>query len=222
MGCVILELLIWAVLDFESVECFASERYGRKFPGKQINVIEDDAFWQRDEDGKVRLRDAVTKQIDELGATLRDTNQPRLKEVLGLVKRALETDKGKRINADSFKNTMDSIYRQAVVDSRSGPQVDARQPYSQTIGLSTNPADRRTRESRNPPGVHRPGTPPQQQGLYIGSEPLTASPVEASPRDRRKEGSFNHGVALSERLRTHSHSDPSLQVREGSSESAQR
>ena len=44
LGCVLLELLLWAVFGFDFVQNFAEERRGRSFPDSKTNILIDDAF----------------------------------------------------------------------------------------------------------------------------------------------------------------------------------
>lgn len=115
LGCVFLELLLWAVLGFRSVETFMTERKGRSCPDSPTNVLVDDAFWQM-KAGSPVLRLAVEDRLQLLkGTVLKQEGQP-FKEVVELIPRMLDPKPQNRIVALNLWNTLDKIYKQKMVD----------------------------------------------------------------------------------------------------------
>lgn len=115
LGCVLLELLLWAVFGFDSVQNFAEERRGRSFPDSKTNVLVDDAFWERRND-VTRLRDAVTEKLRLLEKRELERNSQPFEEVVELIGQMLDTNPKTRILALNLWNGLDGIYRQKKVD----------------------------------------------------------------------------------------------------------
>lgn len=152
LGCVFLELLIWAVLGFRAVEDFRSKRLDRRYPGSQTDVVEDDAFWQMGQNGDITVRKSVDSWTQVLRqAILQQKNQP-FKEVLDLVEKMLDTAKDTRIAALDLFDTLDRIYKQKKIDLENvdddslpdGNEAQERSPYLPRLSL--NPPDRRSPE----------------------------------------------------------------------------
>ena len=113
LGCVFLELLTWAVYDFQTVEQFASSRVDRRFPDSHVDMVFDDGFWQITGDGHVIIRNSVSTWIQELRGRIR---QQPLEEVLELVVCMLAPDRLKRITALHLWENLDRIYQQQKLD----------------------------------------------------------------------------------------------------------
>ena len=113
LGCIFLELLTWAVYDFQSVEQFASNRVDRRFPDSHVNMIFDDGFWQMTRDGQVIIRNSVSTWIQDLRCRIR---QQPLTEVLELVICMLDPDRLKRITAQDLWDQLDRIYKRQRLD----------------------------------------------------------------------------------------------------------
>ena len=113
LGCIFLELLTWAVCDFQSVERFASNRVDRRFPDSHVDMIFDDGFWQMTGDGHVIIRNSVSAWIQALRGQIR---QQPLIEVLELVICMLNPDRLKRITALDLWDKLDRIYEQQRLD----------------------------------------------------------------------------------------------------------
>lgn len=152
LGCVFLELLIWAVLGFQEVEDFRSKRLDRRYPGSQTDTVEDDGFWQMLQNGDITVRKSVDNWTQILKeAILQQQSQP-FKEVLDLVLRMLETVKETRIPALDLYDTLDRIYKQKRIDlenvnNDSLPDSNGAQERSLYLPrLSLKPPDRRSPE----------------------------------------------------------------------------
>ncbi|KAL9119591.1 MAG: hypothetical protein Q9187_003854 [Circinaria calcarea] len=116
LGCVFLELLIWAVFDDEAVKSFANERVARRFPDSQIDEGKDDTFWQIKKDDKPIRRDAVERQIKNLrNEVLHGVAEP-FKEVVELIERMLDINRSTRIIALDLWDTLNRIVEQKKVD----------------------------------------------------------------------------------------------------------
>lgn len=188
LGCVFLELLIWAVLGFQAVEDFRSERLDRRYPGSQTEFVVDDAFWQMLQTGDIMVR----KSVDDWTQTLREAvlqqdNQP-FKEVLDLVIKMLETVKETRIPALDLYDTLDRIYRQKKIDlenvnNDSLPDMPR---------LSMNPPDR-----RSPEWIREGATVAVRNAGTATGDFLTPSPMSSiSPHSPR--GSHRRNSSASE------------------------
>ena len=153
LGCVFLQLLIWAVFEYQAITDFDKERFARRCPNSPTDFIEDDAFWQMDEDGSVKLRASVHKYVQRLREDFQSEDVPRqrqqsFKAVLELVIRMLEPDKPIRINALQVWNTLDNIYKQTRVDfgrvanmanNSVSESHESQQPDTQPVRLSMEP-----------------------------------------------------------------------------------
>ena len=172
LGCVFLELLIWAILDFPSVKKFANERYAKRSPGSPTDILEDDGFWQMAQDTTVTLRKPVLLWIQTLKEMAAQQQKQPFKEVLDLVIRMLDTNRHTRIIALDVWNTLDSIYKQKRVDL--DKTTDGSKAEINGNGVFIGPLPRL---SMDPPDR---GTPEQTQ-----EDRLTTSPTDLFPPVRR-------------------------------------
>ena len=115
LGCVILELLLWAVFGFDSVQSFAQERRGRSFPDSPTNILVDDAFWEM-KGGCPVLRHAVKEKLRLLEESVLKRESQHFKEVVELIWQMLECNPQKRIVARTLWNRLDGIFKQKEVD----------------------------------------------------------------------------------------------------------
>ena len=147
MGCVFLELLIWAVFDYESVKTFARNREGRRLFDFPHNFIVDDAFWEKQEDDTLRLRQAVHRQFEVLRTGLQNNGFSYFEKLLDLVIVMLDTDRLNRITALALWKTLDTIFKQAILDMKrlrpddllTEMQADDSDSRSNSSGHSSNP-----------------------------------------------------------------------------------
>ncbi len=224
MGCVFLELLVWAIFDWSSVKAFESDRDQRRFPGTHIEPHRtDDAFWQMTEDGTVSLRQSVKDWITKLQDELRRQKLEPFEKALKLVAGMLETDRQTRISALDLWNKLDSINKKATEDMKtlkSDSLVAAIDKESSRSPLplpqlSTKTRVRRTPEPISPAFTDKSDAHPPRAALYTGEGLLTASPqATSSTRDRRRNSSISN-YTLSSRPR--GLSDSSMRVQDGSS-----
>lgn len=152
LGCVFLELLVWAVLGFQHVEEFRKQREDRRYPGSPRDIQSDDAFWQMLQNGDVILRKPVEEYIKNLKeVVLQQWKQP-FKEILDLVIKMLDTAKETRIPALDLYDTLDRIFKQKKIDLESFDggflpnSNDAQERSRHMVRLSMVPPDRRSLE----------------------------------------------------------------------------
>ncbi len=147
LGCVFLELLIWAVLDCQAVDSFASERVDRRYPGSQTYLAEDDSYWQKAESGGITLRKQVLDWIERLKSKVQKQRQQPFMEVLELIIKMLDPDRYTRILALDLWNTLEQICYQKNLDLQDSqddcePESNNHDPSSDLPRLSLSPPDR--------------------------------------------------------------------------------
>ena len=207
MGCVFLELLIWAAFNYKSVKSFTSDRDQRRSPGSQTDIVADDGFWQRDGDGNITLRQSVQNWIEKLRNELRRQGNQYFEKVLDLVIRMLDTERRTRIPALDLWDTLDRIHKQATVDMKKFKHDSLPAEVDLDFGksslalprLSTNAPDRRTPEPISPTVTNRSNTHPLRSGLYSGGDFLTASPMAISSASGHRRDSSASNYTLSSR-----------------------
>ena len=185
LGCVFLEILIWAVFGFQSVEDFRDKRHDRRFPESPRWRTEDDAFWQELPNGDIILRKPVEEQVQSLReAILQQRNQP-FKEVLELVIKMLDPVKETRIPALDLYDTLGRIYKQKRIDLEnvedgSLPDMhDAQERSPPLVRLSMDPPDRRS------PGTRDGLNITVRNAGNLTGDLLTVSPVSPTRSHRR-------------------------------------
>lgn len=180
LGCVFLEILIWAVRDFRSVKTFTSQRTARRSPDSRTDILVDDGFWQMAEDGTATLRQSVLDCIQSLRGLVSQQEGEPFKEVLELVVCMLDVDRRSRVIALDVWNTLDSIYKQKRLDLNKMMVGDSKLEREDP----TNPLVVLPRLSMNPPGRRSP-EPTQatlstsgRRVILADREFLTASPID--------------------------------------------
>ena len=109
LGCVFLELLVWALFDFETVKKFKKERFARR-DLSAASSREDDAFWQRDESQSIVLRKAVDAYILSLEDRVKRLQRPKaFQAVVDLIKAMLNINSERRIKALHVEDTLERI-----------------------------------------------------------------------------------------------------------------
>ena len=116
LGCVFLELLVWAHFGHQELENFAKERKGRRAPESNTMVIEDDAFWQMKRTGETYLRLVVKDWMDRLRDKVQQQKAQPFRGVLKLVEKMLSLDRTSRITAIIVLDTLERINNQMKVD----------------------------------------------------------------------------------------------------------
>ena len=202
-GCVFLELLIWAVLGFESVEDFRSKRVDRRYPGSQTDIVTDDAFWQMLPNGAVTVRKSVENCIQALrDGVLRQRNQP-FKEISELILKMLDTDKETRILALDLHDTLDRIYKQKKIDLEnvkddSVPDSPTAQEGSDYLPrYSLDPPDRRFQERTREGAAVTVRNPGNSTGDFLTASPISSSSPHLSHASHRRNSSTSEFVGRS-------------------------
>lgn len=224
MGCIFLELLLWAVFGYAAVMNFSNNRDGRRFPDSPTDDGEDDAFWQMDEACNITLRESVQSCINHLRSELQRRRLVYFEKVLDLIIRMLDTERRTRILALDLWNTLESIDKQATIDMRrlkrealpAELEVDVEESSSSLPRLSINAPDSRTPEPASPAPSNRSDVHSYRPAaLYTGGDLLTASPVATSSTRAQRRDSLTSNNTLSSRSR--GLSDSSIQVQGASS-----
>ena len=209
LGCVFLELLIWAVYGNQSVNDFATERIDRRFPDSRTDEGQDDAFWQMNESGQPFLRDSVKSRIFVLNQdVLRQETQP-FKEVLELTTRMLDPQRKTRIIALDLWDTFNRIFEQKKVDLAK-PRDDASEKATESKSKAVIPMPRMSLKEpvRSNPGIslteaqhdgststHRaslPVNPRYTHPLAIPRDTTITEHLTVSPSDIRSPLSDGH------------------------------
>ena len=107
LGCVFLEVLIWAVSGSRAVKRFSNQRNDKR-DFSETDSMKDDAFWQKVGD-KYVLRDTVVAQLKRLAEAISEPGARPVKDVLKCVKQMLETENEKRIKAPDLSELLDQI-----------------------------------------------------------------------------------------------------------------
>ena len=145
LGCVFIEMLIWAVYDYDSVKSFGDSRDGPRVPN---GALTDDAFWHIDLDGNPQRRRSVDEWFTNLDQELKRRNLQPLQDVLALVNRMLDTNRQERIKTLDLWDTLTRIYDQMKVDFETYEDdsvLDQSTPtktHRQSLSLSTKEPDR--------------------------------------------------------------------------------
>lgn len=224
MGCVFLELLVWATFGWSAVKNFERERVDRRFPGTQIDrYAKDDGFWQITGDEKASLRQSVKDWIMKLQDELQRQKLEPFEKALKLVTRMLETDRQSRVSALLVWNTLDIINKQATEDMKKlksdslVAEVDKEfsRPPSQLSRLSKDVSVRRDSELISPAVTDRSDARPPRAARYAGDVLLTTLPqATSSMRGHRRYSSMSDFTPSS---RSRGLSDSSMRLQDGSS-----
>ena len=197
LGCVFLELLIWAILGPDSVEKFGNERLDRRYPGSKTDAVFDDSYWQMTQDGAITVRNTVLQRIEILHRKVTFQPQQPFEAVLKLILRMLDPNRRTRILALDVWNTLDNIYNETTLDLQNInddalPEGKSDGPPSLLPRLSLNPIDRLDFDSP------RNGSIPSNPNLMsITGEFLSASPIDTRMQRRNSFGSTTSATAAS-------------------------
>ncbi|KAI4251294.1 MAG: hypothetical protein LQ352_004941 [Teloschistes flavicans] len=227
MGCVFLELLVWAVFGHQSVQTFHDARGGRRFPDSQTEFTDDDAFWQMDQDGNTKLRQPVIDQLQRLRDEIQCRGLVSFEKVLDLVGDMLDTNRQTRIPASRLWKTLDRICDQAATLEMEKLGDDAL--LADVATDSKNISTYLPRISTDAPNHHNPEVivsptvtitndghaPSKQPAQYIEDGFLAASPVVSTTLlGRHRRSSSANSFTVSSRSR--GLSDSSMRVQNGS------
>ena len=206
LGCVFLELLIWAIFNNEAVEGFTAERVARRFPESRTDAFEDDAFWQMKEDNTPFLRGAVSYRIDELRKVALTHEAQPFKEVVELIEKMLDPYRRTRIIALDLWDTLTRIVEQKRVDLND-VYDDSLKKSSGTKGVSLPRLSLQAPVRRDPElaitesPYEDTRMPPSTSSLSLSvpltlnipQGPTTGQPPTVSPISMRSPHSSRHG-----------------------------
>ncbi len=118
LGCVFLELLTWAVFGSTNLVTFSDQRDDKRNADSGADSMKDDAFWQK-KGNKYVLRETVVAQLRRLDTALIQPGALPFKEVVGYVRRMLETETHKRIKALELCDLLDRICLAKTIEKES-------------------------------------------------------------------------------------------------------
>ena len=113
LGCVFLQLLLWALCGHEAVSEFKTDRNGKR---TESDVIEDDAFWHKDTNGHICRREAVENVITRLETRVLQHDAQSFKEILNLTVSMLDVIPTTRIKALDLYDALHKIKTQKAVE----------------------------------------------------------------------------------------------------------
>ena len=214
LGCVFLELLIWAVLGSPTVETFSDQRGDKRNANSGTGSMKDDCFWQKVGNEYV-LRDIVITQLGRLDKALVEPSAPPFKEVVDYIRRMLKIKTDERIKALDLFDLLGrtSITKTIEVES---PR-DESEPVTRLSLIPTDQHSPTATTNINSPSGRSSGP------AYADNFALTPSDMspQASRHSRNSSASeFLHATRSRQSSNASSHSNLSLRERRGSHSSA--
>ncbi|KAK4693042.1 hypothetical protein P7C71_g4277, partial [Lecanoromycetidae sp. Uapishka_2] len=183
LGCVLLELLVWALCGSKAVEDFRNDREARRDLTSTAKW-EDDAFWQKDTRGYIALKEVVNRQIQKLEYEAIQQDLKAFKAVSDLIKTMFEIDRATRIKARDVEDTLDRIYRRTKVEFENPDSVPAEND-SEVPQLSTKV------RGRAPTGSSFSPSAPSFGSASSGNVSPTDLKAPSSKQEPTKRGSFS-------------------------------
>ena len=181
LGCVFLELLIWAVQGHHAVEEFRELRKATKCPESLADSAIDDCYWQITVTGEPYRRKSVDTRINKLRTIIIEKSLKPFGEVLNLIEQMLDPIKDSRITALNAWDTLERICQQESLDLNLVPR------HGRTI--SSGSATPAMRLSLNTPNRRSPEPSPSRR--LSGSRPGFAENLTTSPTASRSPGAHN-------------------------------
>ena len=158
LGCVFLELLIWAVTPEQDGGKGFSDRRGWMSdhkPGPAEPTHPDDAFWLRDaKTGKVNLRASVSQQIEDL-ICIHCKGKKAFTRVTQITSKLFTIDPLRRPVAKDLLSELEDIYEEASEELEADPHCYIRQ-HTRKSSDKLSAAD--AFQSHGTPGTPEPGT----------------------------------------------------------------
>ena len=108
LGCVFLELLVWAVFGWKHLQTFSDKRDGKRHATSETDALPDDTFWQKS-GNNYELRQSVVTQLQNLDEELEKSGALAFKEVVGYIRRMLEIEAQKRIKAPKLCDLLGKV-----------------------------------------------------------------------------------------------------------------
>ncbi|KAG8530715.1 uncharacterized protein KY384_004072 [Bacidia gigantensis] len=152
LGCVFLEVLIWAVWDFEHVKKFRDSRLAKRDGSKSVLI--DDGFWQNTVRDKIILRSSVIQHIEALDRNLQKNEVKAFQKVLDVVRKMLEVQHEDRISAREILHSMNSIVQQAQIEGIDYLSKESESSLAPSIFLEASLTSYTSKTSATqPPGI---------------------------------------------------------------------
>ena len=214
LGCVFLELFVWAVFGWKHVQTLSDEREVKPDANSRTKNIATDAFWRKSGD-HYELRPCVVTQLQKLDEELRKPGALPFKEIMGYIRRMLEIEAPKRIKADELWKSLDKIVSKESggVDAPSGEAkpathspIPTTQQYPDNMAHESSPTGR----SSYPAYAEQFNLSPSDMSPRAGRHSRNSSASELmtshATHSRQSSNASNHST-LSFRDRKGSHSD---------------
>ena len=202
LGCVFLEMLIWALCNFDTVQAFRNDRNGPREPTKEFS--KDDSFWQQTSNGTMVLRKSVNTWLDSLPAQMEKDDAIAFKPVLSLdnvLHEMLNVRPSERISAPGVEDWTRRILQRYQNDTEKGRSLDPSLPR-----ISVEPPDHR------PLGPLNTGSPIAGHTNPAYTDLLFTSPSDvASPQSLR--GQHTPHLSTASRSRNASNASSTLSIR---------
>ena len=171
LGCVFLELLVWALVDYEAVEKLQEKRTGKR-DLSSANNREDDAFWQRTASQHIVLRKAVLECISNLEDKVQRLQRLKpFKAVVDLIKTMLNVNRETRIEAINVEDTLSRIcLRTRIEFEDSDPATTDNDLAISSLSLKAldNPPRANTLQSRSASPAYGPFVVSPPLDMYSG------------------------------------------------------
>ena len=186
LGCVFLEILVWALWNSKETSSFFDARLGPRDLRDQGHS--DAAFWQRNHDGDFELRRVVMSRLRELTTRMQQTDATAFRTVKGLdtvIDDMLQLLPVNRLRAFDVKREIKKIVKQYKVDMNKDA---SRTPETAEIvaQVSLEPPEHRS------PTVGQLTSPTTGNPTATYAEVLSVSPLDIpSPRWDRGQQSLN-------------------------------
>ncbi|KAG8534357.1 uncharacterized protein KY384_001201 [Bacidia gigantensis] len=176
LGCVFLELLVWAVLGFNSLKEFEEKRIKKRVPDQ---LLTDNGYWEM-RDGKVELRPAVKDWIEKLKVAIANEPQQPFKELPNVILAMLNLNRERRLTARDVYHRIDDIYNRKKLELEQSLNISdlTGADFANPIVSFSNESDGSDRLSLDMPLDTSP-RPLKHTTLVSGAEHLTSSPTEA-------------------------------------------
>ena len=172
LGCVFLEILVWAAFGCEGVEAFSGQRDDKRNTKSGTSSTNDDTFWHKF-GNEYQLRRNVVTQLDDLEKEFGKSGALPFKEVVGYVRRMLETKTLVRIKALELHDALGRITEQNEVEA----PKDESKPVPR---LTIIPQDRQSPDARD----HQISPSGRSSGPAY-TENYDSSPCAMSPHANR-------------------------------------
>ena len=173
LGCVFLELLVWAVFGWKHEQTFSDKRDGKRDANSGTDSIMDDTFWQKS-GNEYKLRQSVVTQLQNLDEELGKPGALPFKEVVGYIRRMLEIEAQKRIKAHELCTLLGKVnlMKTRWVDA---PSDEGRSATQFSIPTAQQYPDNMAHES----------SPTGRSSYPAYAEQFNLSPSDMSPRASR-------------------------------------